>query len=237
MSKVELQSAVLSDPGIQLDACGRRDVASGAVDRRVLAVLEFLSRGGLQPTVAALRCPPGGDSPAGLSVASSVAAASTPRAVSSLRAEAHRDGYAVDISAINGIPIVGHQGPGTVTDAAIRTLLALRGQFAPHRIVSLMSYPEDPSTHALSSAWDHIHIAFLPPHPAVARAAASGPGAAAPLAVTGDLSEAQWSQLIGRIAALPKPTVAAAPSSAAIRDPQAAPTNRGLGARGLAAGG
>jgi hypothetical protein len=238
MSKGELQSAVLSDPGIQLDACGRRDVASGAVDRRVLAVLEFLSRSGLQPTVGALRCPPGGDSPAGLSVASSADAASTLRAVSSLRAEAHRDGYAVDISAINGIPIAGHQGPGTVTDAAIRTLLALRGQFAPHRIVSLMSYPEDPSTQALATAWDHIHIGFLPPHPAVARAAARDhPSAAAPLAVTGDLSEAQWSQLIARIAALPKPTVAVAPSSAAIRDPQAAPTNRGLGARGLAAGG
>ncbi len=238
MSKGELQSAVLSDPGIQLDACGRRDVASGAVDRRVLAVLEFLSRSGLQPTVAALRCPPGGDSPGGLSVASSADASSTLRAVASLRAEAHRDGHAVDISSINGIPIAGHQGPGTVTDAAIRTLLALRGKFAPHRIVSLMSYPEDPSTQALPAGWDHIHIGFLPPHPAVARAAAArAPSAAAPLAVTGDLSEAQWSQLIGRIAALPKPTVAATPSSAAIRDPQAAPTNRGLGARGLAAGG
>jgi hypothetical protein len=236
MSKGELQSAMLSDPGIQLDACGRRDVASGAVDRRVLAVLEFLSRSGLQPTVAALRCPPGGDSPGGLSVASSAAAASTLRSVASLRAEAHRDGYAVDISAINGIPIAGHQGPGTVTDAAIRTLLALHGRFAPHRIVSLMSYPEDPSTQALPTAWDHIHIGFLPPHPAEARAAAHAPGAGAPLAVTGDLSEAQWSQLIARIAALPKPTVAAAPSSAAIRDPQAAPTNHGLGARGLVAG-
>ena len=237
MSKGELQSAVLSDPGIQLDACGRRDVASGAVDRRVLAVLEFLSRSGLQPTVAALRCPPGGDSPAGLSVASSADTASTLRSVPSLRAEAHRDGYAVDISAINGIPIAGHQGPGTVTDAAIRTLLALRGKFAPHRIVSLMSYPEDPSTQALPTAWDHIHIGFLPPHPAEARAAAHASSAGAPLAVTGDLSEAQWGQLIARIAALPKPTVAAAPSSAAIRDPQAAPTNRGLGARGLVTGG
>ena len=32
-------------------ACGRQDVASGAIDRRVLAVLAFLSRSGLKPTV------------------------------------------------------------------------------------------------------------------------------------------------------------------------------------------
>ncbi len=57
MSKGELERTVLADPGIQLDACGRRDVAGGAVDRRVLAALLFLSRSGLQPTVAGLRCP------------------------------------------------------------------------------------------------------------------------------------------------------------------------------------
>jgi hypothetical protein len=225
MSKGELQRAVLADPGIQLDACGRRDVAAGNLDRRVLAVLELLSRSGLQPTVTALRCPRGGDSPAALSNAGSAVSAHS----ASLRTEAHEGGTAVDISAINGIPIAGHQGPGTVADAVIRTLLTLRGQFAPHRIVSLMKYPEAPSTEALPAAWDHIHIDFLPPRPALAHAAATGPSAAAPLAVTGDLNEAQWSQLIARIAALPKPKVATAPSSAAIRDPQAAPTNRGLG--------
>ena len=56
MSRSELQRSVLSDPGVQLDACGRKDIAAGAIDRRVLAVLEFLSRSGLQPTVGALRC-------------------------------------------------------------------------------------------------------------------------------------------------------------------------------------
>ncbi len=38
---------------------------------------------------------------------------------------------AVDITAINDIPIAGHQGPGSVADAAIRTLLTLHGRFAP----------------------------------------------------------------------------------------------------------
>jgi Transglycosylase SLT domain len=224
MSKGELELAVLSDPGIQLDACGRRDVASGAVDGRVLAVLEFLSRSGLQPTVAALRCPRGGVSPSGLSLAPSADAAAS--------RVAHDRGTAVEITAINGVPIAGHQGQGTVADAAIRTLLTLSGRFAPHRIVSLMKYPEAPATQALPSAWDHIYVDFLPRRPVSAHAASARAAATSPLTVMGALNGAQWSQLIGRIAGLPKPTVATGPSSTAIRDPQAAPTNRELGAHG-----
>ena len=56
LSKVQLERAVLSDPEITIYACGRHDIASGAIDRRVLAVLAFLSRSGLSPTVSALRC-------------------------------------------------------------------------------------------------------------------------------------------------------------------------------------
>jgi hypothetical protein len=224
MSKSELERTALADPGIQLSACGRREIASGAVDRRVLAVLEFLSRSGLQPTVSALRCDRGGAADAH---------------------SAHHTENAVDISAINGIPIAGHQGPGTIADTTIRTLLTLRGRFAPHRIVSLMKYPEDSSTLALPDAWSHIRIGFLPVGPSSAplgSAADTGSShaarvASAPLAVTGDLSPVQWERLIGRIAALPQPKIAAKPTSAAIRDPQAAPTNRGLGGHRLTPGG
>jgi soluble lytic murein transglycosylase-like protein len=237
MSKGELERAVLSDPGIQLDACGRRDVTAGAVDARVLAVLEFLSRSGLQPT-AVLRCPHGASSPAGADAASVAYGAAARSALADLQAGGSPG---VDITAINGVPVAGHQGRGTIADAAIRTLLTLRGRFAPHRIVSLMRYPDAPATQALASAWSHLRIDFLPPRPASAHAATAasgvGPAAASPLAVTGALNAAQWSELIARIAALPAPTVAAGPSAAAIRDPQAAPTNRALGARGLSAGG
>ena len=237
MSKGELERAVLADTGIQLDACGRRDVAAGTVDRRVLAALVFLSRSGLQPTVGALRCP-AESSTAGLSVvAGAGASAGAALRAAARQAAAHGGGFAVDITAINDIPIAGHQGASSVTDAAIRTLLTLHGQFAPHRIVSLMQYPEAPSTQALAAAWNHIHLEFPPVRAAAAaHAAAAGPTAASPLAASGELNQAQWSQLIGRVAALPKPRVSVTPSSAAIRDPQAAPTNRGLGARGTAAG-
>jgi hypothetical protein len=218
MSKSELQRSVLSDPGIQLDACGRRDVQEGAIDRRVLGVLEFLSRSGLQPTVGALQCARGRTTVAG-------------------PVFEHFAGGAIDITAVNGISIAGHQGPGTITDTTIRALLTLRNQFVPHRILSLMEYPHAPNTLARTANWNRIRIGF---GPVVASAhtarAAAVRKAVSPLAVNGSLSQAQWDQLISRIAALPRPTVAAKPSSSAIRDPQAAPTNRGLGARGPAAG-
>jgi membrane-bound lytic murein transglycosylase B len=213
MSKSELQSSVLADPGIQLDACGRKDIAAGAIDRRVLAVLEFLSRSGLQPTVSALSCARSRNTASGMVFEDF-------------------DGAAVEISAVNGISIAGHQGPGTITDTTIRALLTLGGQFAPHRIVSLMQYPKAPNTLARAADWDRIRIGFggrrASAH--IARAI-TGQTLSSSLAASGSLSKTQWDQLISRIATLPQPRVSAKPSSAAIRDPQAAPTNRGLGAR------
>jgi membrane-bound lytic murein transglycosylase B len=211
MSKSELQRSVLSDPGVQLDACGRRDVAEGAIDRRALGVLEFLSRSGLQPTVGALQCAHGRTTPTG-------------------PVFEHFAGGALDITAINGIPIAGHQGPGTVTDATIRALLTLPRQFVPHRILSLMEYPHAPNTFARTADWNRIRIGFAPVAAASARAARAHKSES-PFASSASLSQDQWNQLIDRIAALPQPKVTAKPSAAAIRDPQAAPTNRELGTR------
>ncbi|MGH2904870.1 MAG: lytic murein transglycosylase, partial [Solirubrobacteraceae bacterium] len=83
LSKAELEREVLSDPGIDIYPCGRHDVAVGAIDRRVLAVLAFLSRSGLKPTVSGLRC---GHS----------------RFTVSGRVSEYYAGDAVDISAIDG---------------------------------------------------------------------------------------------------------------------------------------
>ena len=46
-----LERRVLSDERIELYACGRDDVKSGQIDRRVLATLEYLAESGLKPTV------------------------------------------------------------------------------------------------------------------------------------------------------------------------------------------
>ena len=45
------------------------------------------------------------------------------------------------ITAVNGVPIAGHQGPGSIADETVRKLLMLQGLSRPQRIVSLMSYP------------------------------------------------------------------------------------------------
>ena len=56
MSKQALQRHVLRNPHIDIYECGRHDVATGQVDRRVLATLEFLAASGLKPTVSSIRC-------------------------------------------------------------------------------------------------------------------------------------------------------------------------------------
>jgi hypothetical protein len=223
LSKSQLEREVLSDPGVGLSACSRHEVASGAIDKRALAVLAFLSRSGLKPTVGTLRC--GSYDAVGYVSPGHV-------------------GDAVAIVAINGVPIAGHQGAGSITDTTIRTLLTLQGDFTPARIVSLMRYPGAPSTLARADHGDYVEIAFPPaPHAAglkpsttAAVAHPAGAGQPAPVAIVGELSVAQWEQLIGRIAALPVPTVAVKPSSAAIPDGQG-PAGKSQAAPGGAGGG
>jgi hypothetical protein len=207
LSKGQLEREVLSDPGVALSACSRHEVASGAIDKRALAMLAFLSRSGLKPTVGTLRC--GAYDAAGYVTSGHI-------------------GDAVAIVAINGVPIAGHQGAGSITDTTIRTLLTLQGDFIPAHIISLMRYPGAPSTLARADHGDYIEVAFRPaPHAAalksattaaVAAPASVGQTAPAPVAVVGGLSVTQWEQLIGRIASLPKPTVAVKPSAGAIPD-------------------
>src|SRR5258705_459746 len=42
MSKTQLIERVLDDPSLEIYACGRQDIRSGQIDRRVLAMLEYL---------------------------------------------------------------------------------------------------------------------------------------------------------------------------------------------------
>ena len=93
---------------IQIYECGRQDIRAGVVDRRVLALLEFLVAKGMDPTVTSLRCGHGYYTKSG-------------------NVSEHTFGSAVDIAAINGTPIVGHQGAGSITDKAVRALLDAAG--------------------------------------------------------------------------------------------------------------
>jgi hypothetical protein len=138
-SKEQLEQQVLGDPGIHLPACGRQDVQTGQVDRRVLATLEFLSVSGLRPTVSSLRC-------SRVAAADAANGAETPA------------GDAVAITAVNGIPLVGGQGSGSIADITVRKLLSLQGTMKPSEIVSAASYPGTDNTVAAPPHSDSIRV-------------------------------------------------------------------------------
>jgi murein DD-endopeptidase MepM/ murein hydrolase activator NlpD len=190
-SKQQLQPQVLHDHGIHLSECGRQDVQGGRVDKRVLAMLEYLSVSGLNPTVSGLKC--GG---------------STTAQLASNRLASETDN-SVKITAINGISVAGHQGAGSVTDTAVRKLLMLQGLTRPRRIVSLTSYPGDADAFASVNASSAIRVSYSAPLASGARAAR---------ALASGLAPAQWIKLIARLGEIPDPTVGHGPSSAAITD-------------------
>jgi hypothetical protein len=196
-SKEQLEQQVLHNPAIDIYECGRQDIETGQIDRRVLATLEFLSVSGLRPTVSALKC---GHSE--LTTEGNVSE--------------HSTGDAVDIAAVNGIPIEGHQGAGSITDTTIRKLLTLQGTMKPHQIISLMSYPGAENTLALPDHYNHIHVGFRPLY----AGGASIAGAFSSTSITPD----QWIKLISRLGEIPDPTVNSGRSAAAIPDRPGAPS-------------
>lgn len=188
MSKEMLQRTVLSDPHVEIYGCGREDIRSGAIDRRVLATLEFLAASGLRPTVSSLHCGHGYFTTSG-------------------NVSEHSTGSAVDIAAINGIPILGHQGSGSITDITNRRLLTLQGTMKPHQIISLMTYEGADNTLSLPDHADHIHVGFRPefdPNSKQARRMAA------------ILKPKQWIKLIGRLDQIENPKVLTSPSKYSI---------------------
>jgi hypothetical protein len=189
MSKRQLQQRVLADPRVQIYSCGRRDVATGQIDRRILADLEFLSASGLKPYVSGLKC------------------GATPTASNGID-PAGQSGASMDISKINNIPISGHQGPGSITDITIRRLLTLQGAFKPTEIVSLMSFKGQSSTISLPDHKNRIQVSYAPMF---------GSNKALSAQVTQILKPQQWIQLIQRLGQIPEPTVPINPSKYAIK--------------------
>src|SRR5205823_3787174 len=176
-------------PHVQIYACGRRDVQAGSVDRRILAVIEFLSASGLDPTVSGLVCGANAKASNGVDSAGST-------------------GSSLDISKINSIPISGHQGHGTITDMTIRRLLTLQGTFKPNQIVSTMSYKGQSDTLSLPDHKDPIQVTYTP---------AFGNNKKLAAQVASILQPGQWIQLINRLGQLPEPVVPIAPSKYAIK--------------------
>ena len=189
MSKDTLIARVLADPRVQIYACGRQDIKAGAIDRRVLATLEFLVASGLDPTITSLKC--------GHSFLTA-----------SGNVSEHSSGTAVDVAAVNGIPILGHQGKGSIAELVIQRLLTLQGTMKPHQIISLMQFDEADNTLVLPDHADHIHIGFSPTHGTTAKLASQ---------LDAILKPSQWQRLIDRLGKIDNPTVRRTPSKAALK--------------------
>jgi soluble lytic murein transglycosylase-like protein len=212
LSRTELDSAVLADPDIKLGRCDREQVAAGKVGSQALALLVFLSRSGLKPTVGELRC------------------GNTERTAKGL-VTTFPPPDTIYLTAINGVPIAGHQGAGTITDITIRTLLTLQHKFAPKRIVSLMRYPGAPSTVAASDYSTYIKIELAKPASAktsknagAKTAHAANASATVPLVANPILNTLEWQRLMTQLSALQTPKLSTKPSASAIRDKSAAPS-------------
>jgi hypothetical protein len=187
MSKEALERRVLANPHIDIYSCGRDDIRSGQIDRRVLATLEFLVAWGLDPTVTALKC---GHS----------------YLTASGNVSEHSSGNAVDIAKINDTPILGHQGAGSIAEFTIRRLLTLQGTMEPHQIISLMEMGGP--TYAMADHADHIHVGFKP---------LFGPNNKLGRAARKLLSNNQWDKLVTRLGNITNPVVRQKPSKYSIK--------------------
>ena len=200
MSKEQLVRRTLGDPRIEIYECGRQDIQTGQIDRRILALLSYLSTSGFRLGVTSLKCGHGVMTASG-------------------NVSNHSHGGAVDIATVNGLPILGNQGPGSITETVLHEILNLQGSMTPDELISLMDLG-GPSF-SLSDHADHIHVGY------------SSIGAE-----IGDkdlvtdaeiLKPKQWKRLISRISEIDNPEVPTGVSDAATpaKDKPASEAHRG----------
>jgi murein DD-endopeptidase MepM/ murein hydrolase activator NlpD len=186
LPKALLQKRVLSDPRVEMYPGGRRDVKTGQIDLRVLRTLEYLAERGLRPTVTSLK--------SGHSIYTK-----------SGNVSHHASGNAVDIAKVNGVPILGHQERGGITEQTVKALLLLQGTNRPDQIISLLKMGGP--TFAMGDHADHIHVGFRPLFGANRKLGKQT------LAI---LKPGQWNDLIGRLRRIDNPVVPTKPSKYAL---------------------
>jgi hypothetical protein len=137
--KADLQDRVLHDSRLAIYPGGREDIAAGRVDVRVLALMLYLAETYHRVTVSCL--------------VSGHRLYARPGVIS-----AHIYGRAVDIAALDGESIYGHQQPGGITEQAVRSILMLPGGMLPAQVISLIGLggPSFP----LANHYDHIHVGY-----------------------------------------------------------------------------
>jgi hypothetical protein len=139
-----LQRRVLRDHRVSIYAGGRSDIRDGRIDTRVLMTIEYLANATGRVRVSSLV--------SGHSLFTS-----------SGQVSANVYGRAVDVSAVGGQKVAGHQGPGTVTDRTVRLLLMLPKSVRPRQVISLMDLDGptgNSGSFALPTQTKSIHIGY-----------------------------------------------------------------------------
>src|SRR6266545_3965648 len=134
-----LERRVLHDSRLSIYAGGRDDVANHRINVRVLVLMLYMAEAHGSITVSSL------DSGHRLY--------SRPGVIS-----AHKYGLAVDIAALGGESILGHQQVGSITERAVRNILLLPVGLRPKQVISLLGLggPSFP----LADHYDHIHVGY-----------------------------------------------------------------------------
>jgi murein DD-endopeptidase MepM/ murein hydrolase activator NlpD len=186
LSKNALERRVLADRQIELPDCDRLEVRAGQIDRRLLATLAYLAEQGYRLTITSLLCGRHGSITTSGNVSN------------------HSFGSAVDIAMVNGIPILGNQGPGSITNSVLKDVLRLQGTLVPEELISLEELG-GPSF-AMGDHADHIHIGWQP-------AFRGGPEGRFIQLLRPD----QWMRLTDRLEEIQNPEVPTSPSPFAVR--------------------
>ena len=184
LSKEALQRRVLADPQLEFPECDRLEIRAGQIDRRLLAAVAYLSEQGFRLTITSMLCGRYGSITTSGNISN------------------HSYGNAVDIAAINGVPVLGNQGPGTLTEALLKAVLRLQGTLVPDELISLQEFG-GPSF-AMADHADHVHIGYSP---------LGGSGEAQFVQL---LKADQWERLIGRLGEIENPEVPIEPSESAL---------------------
>jgi membrane-bound lytic murein transglycosylase B len=137
--KAQLARQVLHSPRLEIYPGGRADIQNGVTSVRVLALLAYLSSRYERVAVSSLT--------SGHSFLTA-----------SGNVSAHSYGRAVDIAALNGTPMLGHQKAGGLTERALWSILLLPDELEPSEVISLFKLG-GPSF-ALADHADHIHVGF-----------------------------------------------------------------------------
>jgi hypothetical protein len=138
-AKTRLARNVLRDHHVVIYPGGRADIVLGRVDVRVIALIRYLRVTFRDITVTSL--------------VSGHRFYARPNVVS-----AHIYGLGIDVAALGGVPITGHQEPGGVTEKAVKAILRLPAELQPQQVISLLGLggPSFP----LADHYDHIHVGF-----------------------------------------------------------------------------